>query len=491
MMASRTPLRSSKMPALRLTPNCAASYHELPLEVGIMLALTSNSAARRRTRNLVFALALGAASSPALALAPGEIGSLLTFPVSNTSDDAHAAVMDPDDALVMVGSANSGASSALARMSPEGLADGTFGTSGILGYNFSPALGDQLRAIVRMGDGRYAACGEIFSSGGTARDFLTARFNSDGTLDSSFNLSGWADTPFLGSGVAGLLIDSCNAVAVQADGKIISAGYTQQFGPQRVALVRYATDGTLDGTFGIGGKLVIDASASTAGDSSAQALLIQPDGKLLIAGNAAGVSNSDFLMMRLNGDGTPDSGFGTNGIVRTPVGTGADIANAMVLQPDGKIVLAGQAAVGGFADFALVRYTSTGAVDATFGTGGLVMTAVGPGEDIAYALALMPWGRLVAAGSARISTSAQGTDIAAVAYNADGSLDRYFGNNGKVMVQATAHPDEQIYGLAMDASHTHLWAVGSGVPAADRDFLVLQFGLPDTIFRNGFQTPTP
>src|SRR5262249_48608031 len=143
---------------------------------------------------------------------------------------------------------------------------------------------------------------------------------------------------------------------------------------------------------------------------------------------------------------------------RTAVGAGADSANAMVLQPDGKIVLAGQTDAGGGIDFGLVRYTATGVVDGTFGSAGIVTTAVGPGADIAYALTLTPWGRLVAAGTARISTTAQGTDIAAVAYNADGTLDRYFGNGGKVMAQVTAHPDEAIYGLTFDARAGRLWA---------------------------------
>lgn len=454
-----------------------------------MFASTSHS-----TRNIVTAIAFCAVSSSAAALAPGQIGSLLTFPVSGTSDNAYAAVMDPSGALIMAGSGNSGGYSSLARLSASGFADGSFGSNGILNYNFSATLGDLLHAIVRMSDGRYVACGEMFSTAGTARDFLTARFNSDGSLDGSFNFSGFADTPFLQSGVAGSLIDSCNAVAVQTDGKVVAAGFTQQFGPQRVALVRYATDGSLDATFGMGGKLVVDASTGPTADSSAQALLIQPDGKLLVAGYAHGVSNSDFMVLRLNSDGTPDTGFGSNnnGIVRTPVGTGSDYAYAMALQPDGKIVLAGQAQSSGI-DFGLVRYTANGALDATFGNGGLVTTPVGPGEDIPYSLALMPWGRLVAAGSARISTSAGGTDIAAVAYNADGSLDRYFGNNGKVMVQVTAHPDEVIYGLAktLDASNTHLWAVGAGVPSTDRDFLVLELGVPDTIFRNGYEVPVP
>ena len=194
--------------------------------------------------------------------------------------------------------------------------------------------------------------------------------------------------------------------------------------------------------------------------------------------------------MRLNAEGTPDTGFGSagTGIVRTPVGTGTDIAYAIALQPDGKIVVAGSSiAADGRADFALVRYDSGGIPDPNFGSSGIVTTPIGPGEDIAYAVAVMPWGRIVAAGSARISTSAGGTNIALAAYNADGTLDRYFASQGKFMAQATGGADEAINALVVDVSRQHFWAIGYGVPTTNRDFLVLDFGLPDTIFRDGFQ----
>jgi uncharacterized delta-60 repeat protein len=254
-----------------------------------------------------------------------------------------------------------------------------------------------------------------------------------------------------------------------------------------VAVIRYNTDGLLDGTFGSGGKLDIDASVGPTVDSSAQALLIQPDGKLLVAGNAEGPSNSDFLVLRLNSDGSLDQTFGDHGIARNSIG-GFDVANTMVLQPDGRIVLAGQSD----GDFALARYTASGALDPSFGTGGVVKTPVGPSFDIAYGLALMPWGRLVAVGSARISTSAQGAVIAAVAYNADGSLDTYFGDGGKRMQRVagtTGAPDEILYGVVTDIANARLWGVGYGVPDTTRDFMAVEFGLPDTMFRNGFESP--
>jgi uncharacterized delta-60 repeat protein len=435
-------------------------------------------------------LALTTITPPVHALDPGEPGTVLVFAASGSADGALAGTIDPDGSLVMAGYGASEGYSVLARMASNDSADSTFGTNGLIVYDFNNHLNDELRAIVRMNDGRYAACGRTTGTD-SGVDFLAARFTSNGALDPSFNLSGFADTTFLASGVAGLLPDVCNAVAVQSDGKIVTAGYTQQNGFEHVALIRYATDGMLDGMFGSGGKVDINASFGVNGDSSAQALLIQPDGKLLIAGNASGPSNSDFLVMRLNTNGTPDTNFGDHGITRTSIG-GNDIANAMVLQPDGRIVIAGQSD----GDFALARYTSAGVLDTTFGTMGKVKTPIGPGADVINGLALMPWGRIVAVGTARIDASAQGNEIAVAAYNADGSLDKYFGNGGKVMKRATGvtkltPPDEILYGIAVDIDRAHFWTFGYGVEYNDRDFIVVEFGLPDTIFRDDYEAAPP
>jgi uncharacterized delta-60 repeat protein len=427
-----------------------------------------------------------ACMSSANALQPGEIGSVVIFPASGTGNGARAGTLDPDGSLIMAGYRNAGASSVLARAAAGGSADTTFGTGGLAFYDFNDHLNDELHAIVRMSDGRYVACGQI-NSVATGIDFLVARFAANASLDTSFDFSGFAETTFLTSGSGAQMIDVCNAVAVQSDGKVVTAGYTQETGPEHVAVIRYNADGSLDGNFGSGGKLDINASVGPTVDSSAQALLIQPDGKLLVAGNAEGASNSDFLVLRLNTDGSLDQTFGDHGIARNSIG-GFDVANAMVLQPDGRIVLAGQSD----SDFALARYTANGALDSTFGTGGVVKTPIGPGFDVAYGLTLMPWGRLVAVGSARISTSAQGTVVAAVAYNTDGSLDTYFGEGGIRMQRVagtTGAPDEILYGVVADIANARLWGVGYGVPDTARDFMAVEFGLPDTMFRNGFESP--
>ncbi len=431
--------------------------------------------------------ALVLAAGIAAALPPGADGVRVTVPVSGIYDAAQGVAVDPSGTFVMAGSAGGG-QTALVRLTPTGALDGSFGSGGIALHDLSPSQGDTLRAIVRLDDGRYVTCGTYFSAG-TATDFLVARFADDGSLDTTFNGSGFAVTSFLQSGPGGSLFDQCNAVAVQADGMIVSAGFTAEAGPNHVALTRHDANGTIDSGFGTGGKVDINAAATSNGNSEARALLVLPDGKLLVAGYASGPGNSEFLVMRLNSDGTPDTSFGGTGIVRTPVGTGEDIANAMVRQPDGRIVLAGSMlAADGRRDFALARYTSGGTLDPAFGVGGLVTTAVGPGDDIAYALLLMPWGRLIAAGSARVSIGGSGTDLALVSYNENGSVDGYFGDAGKRMLNIDAM-DDIVFGLGSDIAGTRFWAVGTAAPTTNQDFLAVEFGLDDTIFRNGFELP--
>ena len=441
-----------------------------------------------RALAMIVAADMLCALSPAWALAPGEDGVVVTLPVSGISDIAQAAVVDPDGGVVLAGTSG-GNTTVLARITSSGVIDAGFGASGYSVPNFSGATGgDGLRALVRMPDnsGRYIGCG-VYGSNVTGNDFFIARFLSDGSLDTSFNGVGYVVTSF-NSGSS----EQCNAVAIQSDGMIVSAGLTQS-GHLHVALTRHTADGVPDAMFGTAGKVQIDASAGLNGDSEARALVLQPNGDLLIAGYALGSSNIDFMVMRLKpADGSPDPNFGTSGITRTPIGTSEDIANAMVLQPNGAIVLAGSSyGADGHRHFALARYSQFGVLDTSFNGTGKVTTNVGPSDDYAYALLLMPWGRLVAGGNSRVNTSSSETDVAVAAYNADGTLDRFFGTAGKRTVNVSQLEDTA-YALVSDLSGERFWAVGTAAAglSPNQDFLAIDFGLPDTIFRHGFETST-
>src|SRR5688572_11445741 len=184
-----------------------------------------------------------------------------------------------------------------------------------------------------------------------------------GDLDTTFNGTGKVTLNYFNRN------DLATAVVVQSDGKVIVAGTTATGITAQgtdVALARYNPDGTLDTTFGVGGKVSTHLGGTA---DSAFALALQADGRVLLAGGTrAGTSGTDFALVRYNADGTLDNTFGSSGIVRTDLGFGAnDLANAMRLTSDGRIVLAGWTTVVGSQQFAAVRYTSGGALDTTFG----------------------------------------------------------------------------------------------------------------------------
>lgn len=432
-------------------------------------------------------------AAAAQALAPGADGTRVYFAATTTSDIAYAATIDDMGRLTLAGMAQSNARIALARVDAAGFPDGGFGSDGLVTSTMDSVGGAALHGLAQMADGRLVACGETAQSG-SGVDFLVARFLADGSPDTSFNGNGHVATAFAGT-VGATLYDRCLAVAVQPDGRILAAGSTaQNGGSNNVALLRYLADGTLDPAFGSGGRVIVNAAASgTSSDNEARAIALQPDGRIVIAGMAFGSgANPDLLVMRFDADGSPDPGFNGSGRVLTNIGVD-DAANALALQADGRIVVAGQARPAGGAnrDFVVARYAANGSLDATFGSGGLRTFGIGPADDVAYALAVMPWGRIVVAGSSRIDASAAGRALAVVTLDPDGSFDRYFGDDGVATLElggVTAIG----YAVVADLAHPRLWIVGTGDPALSaEDLMAVEFGLPDTLLRDGFDGEIP
>ena len=230
--------------------------------------------------------------------------------------------------------------------------------------------------------------------------------------------------------------DLAQAVAVQPDGRIVAAGYSSGgsgSGDSSFALLRYRPDGTLDSTFGSGGKVTTDFEA---GGSTAQAVAVQPDGKIVAAGERV-VTRPDFdiALARYNADGALDAGFGSGGKVTATFGPTSDFAGAVAVQPDGKIVLAGASGVPQQRDeaFALARFKPDGSLDSGFGSAGMVTTRfASPGDEAAQALVLQPDGKIVAVGSELVGSREGPSDFALARYTPEGVLDPTFGSGGKV-----------------------------------------------------------
>ena len=291
-------------------------------------------------------------------------------------------------------------------------------------------FGDRVTCLAFQSDGKIIAAGASASRGiYYASDFALVRYQADGSLDLSFGFGGRVITDFLGDE------DYVNAVALQRDGKIVVAGRGREGATIYFGLARYNTEGSLDATFGSGGRLL--TSFFGYGDD-ALAMAIQPDGKIIAGGRTfTGPTDVDFGLARYNTNGTLDATFGSGGKVHTDFGN-YDLITAMAIQPDGKIVAGGDTTNKDTnTDFALARYNKDGSLDSSFGSGGKVVTDFFRQPDSVAALALQPDGKIVLAGD--VSTDASPHDDAGgfglARYNNDGSLDSTFGSGGKVITE--------------------------------------------------------
>lgn len=219
---------------------------------------------------------------------------------------------------------------------------------------------------------------------------------------------------------------NARSIAVQRDGKIVVAGIAFTAHKSDFALVRYNADGTLDTTFNRSGKV----TTTIGGGAGANSVVMQRDGKIVLAGYSTDAGKQDFALARYNTDGTLDTSFNNTGMVTCAVDTDNDQARGVAVQSDGRIVVAGHSSTDRKCTFALVRYNTDGTLDTTFNSTGKVTTAIGSGKDDGYCVALQTDGKILVAGNSM--GSGRGYEFALVRYNTDGSLDTSFNGTGKV-----------------------------------------------------------
>ena len=338
-----------------------------------------------------------------------------------------------------------------AAIAAAGELDPSFGTGGVVASVLG--TGASARAIVLQPDGRIVAAADV------SGDFAVVRYLPDGSLDPSFGTGGVAAIDLGG-------FDAADAVALQPDGRIVAAGISW---PAGAVVVRFDSDGSVDTGFGAGGRVDVPFAG---GGGQLWKVVVQPDGKLVVVGSSG--MPSRFAIARLLPDGSLDPGFGDGGTVLTPFSAPAG-ANGAVLQPDGKLVVSG-----GGQDFALARYLPDGTLDASFGAGGTVTTDVGPGYESAVAVALKD-GRIVVAGYASVA----GGVFALARYEEDGALDPSFGSGG-VAASPFAVPANG-FGLAV-APGGALLVAGGAVLDGTTSFALASYtrdGLLDAGFGTG------
>ena len=263
---------------------------------------------------------------------------------------------------------------------------------------------------------------------------VLVRYNADGTLDTSFGAAGTGIvTAAIGSGSD---TGAAALVLQPTDGKILVAGHALVGTQVNIVLLRYDTNGSLDPGFGNAGMVTTALSS----DAMALAIGLQSDGKIVAAGTRGGFASPpmDAVLVRYNTNGMPDTSFGTagTGVVTTDIGSSNNFANAVAVQLDDKIVVAGHAFVDFAADtsdIAVIRYNANGTLDSSFGAGGIVVTNLG-GFDNAFSVALQPLdGKIIVSGN---TGSAGIPRVAVLRYDPNGVLDPGFGTGGIVTTSA-------------------------------------------------------
>ncbi len=396
-----------------------------------IVATNANGTTTGATQSLTFA-------PGALDYTFGQRGTVTT-PIGAANEQANAVVVQSDGKVLAAGFSNNGSNDdfALVRYNADGTLDTSFGGSGRVTTAFASG-NDGINAVALQPDGKILVAGQTHN--GSNYDFALARYLANGTLDTSFGSGGKVATAF------GTSDDAAYGVAIQADGKIVVVGAAIIGSTYDFAVARYLPNGALDMSFDGDGKLTTQIATSGDGYDYAQGVVIQPDGKILVAGHSTNGTNLDFSAVRYNPDGSLDTSLDGDGKVLVPIG-GADVGTAVALQSDGKILVAGQAVVGAFNDFALVRLNANGGLDSTFGSGGKVNSPFGSGDDFGRSVVVQADGKIVMAGFAVIG----GTyNMAVVRYLPDGSLDPTFATSGKTTIRIGAGNDVGV-ALALQA----------------------------------------
>ena len=399
-------------------------------------------------------------------------------------DSGSAVAVQADGKIVAAGTSYVGFGDfAIARYNADGSLDTTFGAGGQVTLDLAGGSGDVARALAIQADGKIVVAGETTGAPIPDKNFAVVRLNADGSLDATFDGDGIAITDF-----GSMIFEGATSVAIQSDGRIVAAGGTFQPRTQvDFAVARYNTDGSLDATFDGDGR--VTTPLGPVGFDAVSSVAIQPDGRIVALGFAA----FDFGLVRYNADGSRDTTFGGGtGIVTTDFGGGRDEGTGLAIQPDGKLVAVGRSSRG--ADFALARYNSDGSLDASFGSGGRVLTDFPDARAAASGVALQVDGKIITIGRYNAGGNAN-DDFAVARYDTSGALDLTFGGGSGVSVTDVGSSADDPRGVAIQRDGRIL-VVGQtafGAAIGVSDFVIIRYEGPMphdlTFFLRGDDVP--
>lgn len=340
-----------------------------------------------------------------------------------SSDSANDVAVQSDGKSVVVGSATSAASDfdlAVARYNVDGSLDTTFDADGKFSIGRTGA--DFAQSVAIQPDGKIVIAGSAAGSVEFTRAILVVRLNPDGTLDTTFDGDGMVISELSANG---------RAVKLQTDGKIVVAGEWGQGNEGKIIVVRYNANGSLDTTFDADGFVLTDIPNTVY--ARAYDMLIQPDGKIVAAGSTQN-PQLVFALARYNTDGSLDTSFDLDGTVITDIASGNDQGESVHLQADGKIVMTGFGSNGSSGDITVTRYNADGSLDPLFDGDGKLTIDLDGRTDFPGSAVIQSDGKIVVAGS-------NGSDIFLARVNPDGSLDTSFDGDGKLITDILGRSD--------------------------------------------------
>jgi uncharacterized delta-60 repeat protein len=387
-------------------------------------------------------------------------GTTTTAITAGATDQAYGMVIQPDGKIIVTGASGTGPNDdiAVVRYNTDGTLDNTFDSDGIVTTPIG--LDDVGFAPALQTDGKIVVAGYT-GDNGTAYDIVVLRYNVDGSLDNTFDTDGIAVTDFGAE-------DRGYSVAIQTDGKIVVSGSVHNGTNFDIAVVRYNTDGSLDNTFDGDGKLVTPIGTNDHGYD----VVIQTNGRIVVAGRSFSGTSWDFALVRYDTNGALDNTFGGTGIVTTDIITSSyDIGNSIALQGDGKLVVSGYTYVGSFTDVSVARYHTDGSLDNTFDGDGKLTTSIGIENDQSFGVAVQTNGKIVASCSTNDGTY---SNFGVVRYNTDGSLDNTFDGDGKVVTSVDTFLNAS-YAVAIQSDGKIVAAGFSFVGGGSNDFSVARY----------------
>ena len=373
------------------------------------------------------------------------------------TDYANSIVVQPDGKIVVGGATNG--DFLVIRFNADGTLDSTFDGDGMAINDFGTAT-NEIGAIALQSDGKIVAAG--WSQNGTSDEFAVARYNTDGSLDTTFGGVGYVTTDF------GLLADRASGVVVQSNGKIVVIGRMDNGPNDDFAIARYNTDGSLDITFSVDG---MDSFDFNGGQDRARDVVVQSDGKIILVGQVGG-GGTDFGLARYNTDGTLDNTFDGDGMARTDFFGFSDQAREVAIQSDSQIVVVGRVINVADEDFAVARYNTDGSLDTSFSGDGKAVTDIN-GDDQGEGPGLQADGKIVVVGYSNASVSG---DYSVIRYSTGGSLDTSFDGDGIATTDVGGfHDDGEALAIQPDGK---IVAVGHSMNATDDDASLVRYN-PD------------